>query len=225
MNQLRKKEKVAEITHRLESFQEVKSWRGKSDPLNELMLTLLSQSTNDSNRDMAYRRLQETYPKWEQVLEAGAEKVADRIRPAGLANQKSVRMINILSWIKEKYGKLNLHFLHTMPTDEIFDTFTQLKGIGVKTIAVVLMFACGRDVFPVDTHVHRICRRLGLVADNADAVKTFHQMAHLVPDGKSYSLHMNMIHFGRTICKARNPNCGECPVFDLCLWEEKGERD
>jgi endonuclease-3 len=212
---------VAEITERLETAQGIKRWKGKSDPLDELMLTLLSQSTNDNNRDMAYQRLREKYPTWRQVREAGAGAVAERIKPAGLANQKSGRMIDILRWIDDTYGDLNLDFLHDMPVEEAFETFTQLKGVGVKTMAVVLMFACGRDIFPVDTHVHRICRRLALVPDNADAVKTFHLMAPLVPEGKGYSLHMNFLQFGRTICAARSPRCGACPLNDLCPWEGK----
>lgn len=219
----RKKERVAEITRRLENAQGIKRWKGNADPLDELMLTLLSQSTNDRNRDLAYGRLREAYPTWDGVLAAGQEAVAERIKPAGLSNQKSGRMIDILRWIMDTYGTLSLDFLHDMPADEAFDIFTKLKGVGVKTMAVVLMFACGRDVFPVDTHVHRICSRLGLVPENADAIRTFHLMAPLVPEGKGYSLHMNFLQFGRTLCSARNPKCPQCPLYDLCPWDGKIE--
>jgi endonuclease-3 len=103
-----------------------------------------------------------------------------------------------------------------MDPQDAVDTFTQLKGVGLKTMSVVLMFTCGVDIFPVDTHVHRICRRLALVPDKANAEKTHHLMQPQVPDGKSYSLHMNFLHLGRTICKAQKPRCEECPLVDLC---------
>ncbi len=200
-------------------------WEGPGDPLDSLIRTILSQNTNDNNRDLAYRRLRERFQTWRGVMSASRDEVAESIRPAGLANQKSERLIAILRWIEKTYGELNLDFLHEMPTDEAFETFTRLKGIGVKTMAVVLMFACGREVFPVDTHVHRVTRRLGLVPEAADAVKTFRLMAPLVPEGKSYSLHMNLIRFGRSVCTARSPKCLHCPLFTHCRWPEKPERE
>lgn len=218
------KQRVAEITTLLESNQKVKAWKGKADPLNELILTLLSQSTTDHNRDLAFARLKDAYPAWEEVLEAGAGKVADCIRPAGLANQKSERMIAILAWIKAEYGRLNLDFLHQWEDERIIETFTQLKGVGLKTIAVVMMFALGRDVFPVDTHVHRICKRLELVPEKATAEQAYHQMKPLVPRGKAYSLHMNLLDFGRTICSARSPKCSGCFLGELCRWTGRTDR-
>ena len=216
-----KRERTAEITAILERAQGEPKWRGPSDPLDDLVRTLLSQSTNDNNRDLAYGRLRERFPTWREVMEAPREQVEEAIRPAGLGNQKSGRMIEMLRWIEKEFGGLDLGFLHEMPVEEAFERFTAVKGIGVKTIAVVLMFACGRDVFPVDTHVHRICRRLGLVPEGADAVKTFRLMADLVPPGKSYSLHMNLLRFGRTVCTARKPRCPECPLYKVCPWPEK----
>lgn len=220
----KKKELTAQITHILESVMGEPRWRGPSDPLDSLVKTILSQSTNDNNRDLAYSRLRERFPTWRETMEADRKEIAEAIKPAGLSNQKSARLVDILRWIKKTYGELSLDVLHEMPTEEAFDTLTTLKGIGVKTIAVVLMFACGRDVFPVDTHVHRIVRRLGLVHNKTDAVKTFHLMAPLVPSGKSYSLHMNLLSFGRTVCTARNPRCLECPLYQLCRWPDKQTR-
>ncbi len=207
---------VSEITERLEAAFGEPKWQGRRKPLDSLILTVLSQSTNDNNRDVAYARLRERFPAWESVMNAPAQEVADAIRPAGLGNQKSVRIINILKWIDETYHTFDLDFLCDMPQQEVIDTFTQLKGIGIKTISVVLMFTCGVDIFPVDTHVHRICKRLGLVPDKAGAEKTHHLMQPLVPAGKSYSLHMNFLKLGRTICKAQNPKCSECPLAHLC---------
>lgn len=165
---------------------------------------------------MGYTRLKERFPTWERVRLAPVSKIADAIRPAGLANQKSERIKNILQWVYENYGTLDLDCMCDEPPDQIMEKFLQLKGIGLKTISVVLMFSCGVDIFPVDTHVFRICKRIGLVPSKASAEKTHHLMQPKVPKGKSYSLHINMIHFGRSICKAQNPKCEICPLNDLC---------
>lgn len=191
-------------------------WPGRSNPLDCLVKTILSQNTNDKNRDNAYLHLREKFPDWTSVMNASVGDIADAIRPAGLANQKSQRLKDILLWINRTYGSLNLDFLCDMEPQEVIDTFTQLKGIGIKTISVVLMFICGVDIFPVDTHVHRICRRLHLVPENASAEKTYYMMQPVVPTGKSYSLHFNFLRLGRTICIARKPHCPECPLHDLC---------
>ncbi len=186
-------------------------------PLENLMLTILSQNTNDHNRDIAYQRLRERFPTWDAVMHADAAEVIEAIRPAGLANQKGERIQTILRWIQARYGRLNLDALCEMEPQEAIDTFCQLKGIGVKTMAVVLTFSCGKDVFPVDTHVHRLCRRIGLVpSDTPAAEKTFHLMRDRVPEGKAFSFHLNLINHGRAICKARKPLCDQCPLTIHC---------
>jgi len=213
---LKLKEKAKQITQRLENKFGVPQREDIMDPLSNLVLTVLSQSTNDKNRDTAYHRLKDRYPTWEQVMNGNVKIIAEAIRPGGLANQKSERIQNILKWIQKEYGTLNLDCLCDMDADQAIEKFTQLKGVGVKTISVVMMFSCGIDIFPVDTHVHRICRRLGFVPDNATAEKTFWQMRPIVPRGKSFSLHMNFLKLGRTICYARKPRCEQCLVNDLC---------
>lgn len=186
-------------------------------PLENLILTVLSQNTNDRNRDIAYHRLRERFPTWDAVLRADAADVIEAIRPAGLANQKGERIQHILAWIQARYGRLNLDALCDMDPQEAFDTFCQLKGIGVKTMAVVLTFSCGKDVFPVDTHVHRLCRRIGLVpSETPSAEKTFFLMRDRVPPGKAFSFHLNLINHGRSICKARKPQCQRCPIMTYC---------
>ena len=207
---------VSDIVQRLEAVLGKPEWQRKGDPLGSLILTVLSQSTNDKNRDVAYARLRERFPDWHSVMQAPAIQIADAIRPAGLGNQKSGRIKDILKWIYDAYGTFDLGFLCDADPQEIIDTFTQLKGVGIKTISVVLMFTCGIDIFPVDTHVHRICKRLHLVPQNASAEKTHHLMQPLVPAGSSYSLHMNFLKLGRTICQARNPKCPVCPLTDIC---------
>jgi len=186
------------------------------DPLSNLVLTVLSQSTNDKNRDTAYNQLRDRFPTWEDVMNGNVKQIADAIRPGGLANQKSDRIKNILKWIHDEYGSLNLDCLCDMEPDLTIEKFTRLKGVGVKTISVVMMFSCGIDIFPVDTHVHRICRRIGFVPDKASAEKTFWEMRPVVPKGKSFSLHMNFLKLGRTICYARKPRCENCPINHLC---------
>ncbi len=209
-------EKVAKIIKVLEAEFGIPRRKSVLDPMSNLILTVLSQNTNDKNRDRAYQRLKERFPTWEQVMFANVKEIEEAIRPGGLAQQKSERIQNILKWIHEEYGSFKLDFLCTMNPAQAIKKFCQLKGIGVKTISVVLMFSCGIDIFPVDTHVHRICRLLGLVPEKASAEKTFWLMQPVVPKGKSFSLHMNFLKLGRTICLARRPRCKQCPISDLC---------
>jgi len=210
-------EKTAQVAAVLEQAMGLPPREPILPPLDNLMLTLLSQNTNDVNRDKAYEKLRSRFPTWEEVMQADVRDVADAIRLAGLANQKSERMQAILRWIHEKYGALNLDCLCGMTRQEAIDTFCQLKGIGIKTISVVLAFSCGVDIFPVDTHVHRLCNRLGLVnPQTKSAEQTFELMQQRVPDGKAYSFHIHLITHGRTICKARAPECQLCPLPSLC---------
>lgn len=221
MNKL--KAKTKRINDILEDFMGVpeNDWED-SDPLKHLMLTILSQNTNDVNRDRAFKTLEERFAlsdgelDWQKIVDAPQEDVAEAIRVGGLANQKSKRIQNILEWIKEEYGEYNIDFVCDMEISDAIELFTQLKGVGVKTISVVLAFSCNKDVFPVDTHVNRLCHRLGLVPEKHTAEKTFWAMQDLVPAGKSFSFHINLIRFGRKICKSRNPKCSECPLTDEC---------
>jgi len=215
------RKRIENITRALEKRFGVPPWDGPSDPLDSLLLTILSQNTNDLNRDRAYAGLRKKYPTWEKVLRARTDSIAGAIRVGGLANQKSVRIKAVLAWLQKEYSQLTFDFVCDMDFDEAYERFGHLKGIGVKTLAVVLMFACGADVFPVDTHVHRLCRRLGLVPDNVAAEKTFYLMRGRVPAGKSYSLHMNMLALGRRICHARYPKCDECPIIKCCPTGQK----
>ncbi|MDZ7270634.1 MAG: endonuclease III [candidate division KSB1 bacterium] len=207
---------AGEVTRLLEKTFGEPKWTGPRDPLDVLIRTILSQNTNDRNRDLAYEALRARYPRWDEVLAAPTAEIASTIRPAGLSNQKSVRIKELLTWIKQTYGALDLRSICQQPTEHVVDLFLQRKGVGIKTISVVLMFACGRDIFPVDTHVHRICMRLGLVPPGATAERTHHLMQPLVPKGKAYSLHMNLLRLGRTICRARKPLCALCPLQAIC---------
>ncbi len=192
------------------------------DPLSELITTVLSQNTNDHNRDIAYRRLRETFPAWHDVMEADVDAVQEAIRPAGLSKQKSERIRAILRWARDTFGSLTLEPLGELSDDEAIDLLTTQKGIGVKTAAVVLAFAFNRDLCPVDTHVHRIARRLEWVSDKATAEATFHAIRPYMPKGNAHPFHLNLLRFGRNICTARRPRCKDCPLRDDCTWEGKG---
>jgi endonuclease-3 len=194
---------------------------GDRKPLDSLVRTILSQNTNDSNSGRAYSNLRERFPSWEDVLAADTEEIADAIRVGGLSRQKSVRIKNALAWIKDTYGELDIDFVCDMEPAEVIETFSKLKGIGLKTINVLLAFACGKDVFPVDTHILRISKRLDLVPANASADKAHEIMGRLFPEGKALSLHINMIRFGRTTCHAQKPECRGCPLIEHCIaWPE-----
>lgn len=216
------KEKTAKVTQILEKTMGVPQRTNPLDPLENLIVTILSQNTNDRNRDTAYQRLKYRFPNWEAVINADVKEIADAIRPAGLSNQKSRRIQEILRWIHARYGALNLDFICNMDPREVMDTFCKLKGIGVKTMSVVLAFSCGVDIFPVDTHVHRLCRRIGLVSpDTKSPEKTFYLMQTRVPQGKAFSFHLNLIKHGRTICKARKPLCEQCSLTEVCDYYAK----
>lgn len=188
----------------------------KTNLLDALIHTILSQSTSDLNCDRAFKSLREKFPTNELLYEAPTAEIAGAIRQAGLYRQKSERIKNILTWVKREFGRLNIDEICDWPTGKVMSVFTAQKGIGVKTVAVLLLFKCGRDIFPVDTHVHRISKRLGLVPDNASPEKTFTILNPAVPAGKSYSYHINLLKLGRQICLAQNPRCADCPLRKLC---------
>ncbi len=209
--------KTAQVAAILERTMGMPQRDNPMPPLENLMLTLLSQNTNDVNRDKAYQELTSRFPSWEDVMNADVADIAGAIRTAGLANQKSQRMQAILRWIQKRDDILNLDFICEMEPQEVIDTFCQLKGIGIKTISVVLAFSCGVDIFPVDTHVHRLCNRIGLVKPQTkSAEQTFTLMQDRFPTGKAYSFHINLINHGRSTCKARKPLCEQCPLKDFC---------
>ncbi|MEE9187390.1 MAG: endonuclease III [Bacteroidota bacterium] len=195
----------------------------KAPPLEMLIATLLSQNTNDRNSHRAYVQLRQRYPTWEGILRAPGKELADTIRVGGMANQKSARIKNILATVKEKCGKFDLRFLKKMTDEEVYEELLSFNGVGLKTAACVLVFSLGRDVFPVDTHIHRICGRLGLAPNCKTPEKTFEYMKGVVPKGRAYSFHTNLIRFGRTVCKSQNPRCGICPLYSECKWAEKSK--
>jgi endonuclease-3 len=186
------------------------------DPLDELVLTVLSQHTSDLNAERAFASLRDAFPTWDDVMTAPASAVADAIRSGGLADTKAPRIQAILRVVHDREGRLDLSRLRDVPDDDARAYLTSLPGVGPKTAAVVLSFALGRDAIPVDTHVHRVSKRLGLIPANASAEKADRLLHDLVPDGLRTPLHVALIRLGREICKAPTPLCRRCPLNDLC---------
>ncbi len=192
------------------------------DPVATLVNTILSQNTNDVNRDVAFDRLRERFPTWEAVRDAPEADVIDAVRPAGLGPTKAPRIQGALRAITEQEGEITLDFLRAMSTEEARRWLTDLPGVGPKTAAIVLCFALGKPAFPVDTHVHRVSRRLGLIPEKASREKAHTLLENLVPSEIYYSLHLNLIEHGRAICHARNPACERCFLRDECKYNVKG---
>jgi endonuclease-3 len=191
-------------------------WREHLPPLDELVSTILSQNTNDINRDRAFAALMEKFPEWEAVRDADTEEVIEAIRPAGLANQKGPRIQGVLQQISSERGSLDLSFLKSWDIEEAKQWLLRFKGVGPKTAAIVLLFSLGKPAFPVDTHVHRVSGRLGLRPEGMNADKTHDYLADLLPPESYYDMHLNLIRLGREICHARNPDCAACPLNRLC---------
>jgi endonuclease-3 len=192
------------------------TWRQHLPPMDELVSTILSQSTSDINRDKGFYALKARYPDWDSVMNAPEAEVIATIRPAGLANQKGPRIQAALRHVMVERGQLNLDFLADLPLDEAKTWLTNIKGVGPKTAAIILLFAFNRPAFPVDTHVHRITRRLGLIGPKVSANKAHAILEKMGAPDTFYPLHLNLIRHGREICLARNPRCEICPLQQAC---------
>jgi endonuclease-3 len=187
-----------------------------SDPLDELILTVLSQHTSDANAERAFDALRAAYAMWDDVVRARTPAVADVIRSGGLANTKAPRIQAILREVHDRESGFNLTRLRTLSDDEVRSYLSSLRGVGPKTTAVVMAFALGRDTIPVDTHVHRVSSRLGLIPARTSAEKAHRVLDELVPDELKIPLHVGLIRLGREICAAGRPLCVTCPLKELC---------
>ena len=190
--------------------------RRPPDPLNELVLTVLSQNTNDRNRDRAYYALRGRLPTWEAVAAAPRAMVEELIRVGGLARQKSERIQAMLGIIREREGALSLRRLCRLPLEEAEEYLRSLKGVGEKTTAIVLLFSCGMPAFPVDTHILRVGKRLGLIPARATADQAHQVLRPAVPEELMYRFHINLIEHGRRICHPRKPACPDCCLCNKC---------
>ena len=192
----------------------------KPDPLNVLIATMLSQNTTDKTSYRAFRNLKNDFKDWYDVMNSSEAKIRKAVKVCGLAGQKSHAIKELLKKLNKSKGSLSLSYIKKMSDEEIYEDLIQYNGVGIKTISCVLAFGLGRDVFPVDTHVHRLCNRLGLAKANTPD-KTFSRMQSRIPEGKKFLLHTLLIRFGRNICKSKNPLCSKCILYDLCEFQDK----
>ena len=195
-------------------------WRTPLPALDELVSTILSQNTNDLNRDRAFQALRAQFPTWEAVRDAPEAEVVAAIRPAGLANQKGPRIQAVLRAITAERGALDLEFLRDLPLEQARAWLTHFKGVGPKTAAIVLLFSLGRPAFPVDTHVHRVTGRLGLRPEKLSADDSHAFFEGLLPPDSYYAAHLNLIRHGREVCHAQRPACERCVLQRLCTYSQ-----
>jgi endonuclease-3 len=208
--------KAQQAVDRLLSFYGIPTWRNPLPALDELVSTILSQNTNDRNRDLAFNELKRRMPTWEAVRDAPADAVVDAIRIAGLANQKGPRIQEVLRQITAERGELNIDFLQDLPLEEARGWLLKFKGVGRKTAAIVLQFSLGRPAFPVDTHIYRVSGRLGIREADLTLEETHDFLESAIAPQDYYAAHLNLIRLGREICHARKPDCENCPLVEMC---------
>jgi endonuclease-3 len=200
------------------------TWRNPLPPVDELVSTILSQNTNDANRDRAFDSLRQHFPTWEAVREADPGSVVAAIRPAGLANQKGPRIQQVLREITAERGSLDLGFLKDLPLEDARGWLMKFKGVGPKTAAIVLLFSLGSPAFPVDTHIYRVTGRIGLRPEKMTVEDSHNYLEKLFPPETYYAAHLNIIRLGREICSARKPACERCPLREICNYARQGSR-
>ena len=192
------------------------TWRSRTDPLSELIVTILSQNTSDYNSRRAFDSLLSRFGTWEAVAQGSVEDIAGAIKLGGLAQVKAPRIKRILRQIQEQRGPLDLMFLKKMPVAEAKAWLRSLPGVGPKTAACVLLFSLGKPVLPVDTHILRMAKRLGLIDSRVSAEKAHEILGDMVPPRHVYQFHIHMIEHGRRVCKAQRPRCPECVLLKVC---------
>ncbi len=191
------------------------------DPVDTLVSAIMSQNTNDKLRDRAWRRLRERFPTWEAVRDAPVQDIAEAIKVSGLSKQKSSRIKGALQRLTEEQGEIRLDFLREMDVEQAKGWLTDNKGIGPKTAAIILLFALDMPAFPVDTHVHRVSGRIGLIGDKTSREKAHDDLERILPEELYYPFHINLIRHGREVCESRRPRCEICVVSDLCDYYAK----
>lgn len=206
----------AEIIQSLTPLYGLPAWRPHGDPITELILTILSQNTSDTNSGRAFMRLVNRFPGWRDVMNAPVEDIESEISIGGLARQKAPRIKKALQAIHAERGGFDLSFLADMPLEEAKAWLRGLDGVGPKTAACVLMFAFGRPAMPVDTHVHRVTVRLGLVPASMPPERAHDALENMLEPRLVYPFHILLIKHGRRLCHARNPRCGDCPLLPRC---------
>ncbi|TET18360.1 MAG: endonuclease III [Dehalococcoidia bacterium] len=207
---------INEITRLLAEEYGNLSWSQHRDPLSELIMTILSQNTSDHNSRRAFDRLITTFGNWQAVAEANVEEIAQAIRYGGLAQVKAPRIKKMLDQISAQRGSLDLMFLQELPLAEAKAWLQGLPGVGPKTASCVLLFSLGKPALPVDTHIHRVAKRLGVIDSRASAERAHEILGAMVPAEDVYQFHIHMIEHGRRVCKAQRPHCHQCVLRQVC---------
>lgn len=210
------KERALDVHKRLMKKFGEPIWRNPLPAIDELVSTILSQNTNDINRDRGFDTLREKFPTWEEVRDAPEKEIIEAVRIAGLANQKGPRIQKVLQQISDERGELDIEFLKEMPLEEAHAWLTRFKGVGPKTAAIVLLFSLGMPSFPVDTHIYRVTGRIGLRPEKMTVEQAHPYLEGIFPPETYYAVHLNIIRLGREICKARKPECTACPLVEVC---------
>lgn len=209
--------RLREVSRRLaRRFGEPDRCGHETAPVENLVLTILSQNTNDANRDRAFASLRERFPTIPRLAAAGAADLEDAIRAGGLAKTKAAAILGALSRLKAERGAYTLDFLRTMPMADARAYLTSFPGVGVKTANILLLFSLGFPAFPVDTHILRVTKRLGLVPGKASLADAALLLEPHVPEGAQIPLHLNLIRLGREVCRPRGPLCPACPLLPEC---------
>lgn len=205
-----------EIVDRLSALYGEPVWRPHGDPMAELVLTILSQNTSDTNSGRAFMRLVRRFPDWRPLMEAPVSEIEREIAVGGLARQKAPRIKASLEAVWAARGSFDLEFLRELPLDEAKGWLREMKGVGPKTAACVLMFSFGRPALPVDTHVHRVAQRLGLVPERTTAEQAHDILEAMLEPELVFPFHIMLIKHGRRLCRAQRPLCEQCPLLDGC---------
>ncbi len=197
------------------------TWRQHLPPVDELVCTILSQNTSDIARDKGFDQLRARFPTWEAVRDAPPEAVIEAVRPAGLADKKGPRIQEVLRRLTQDNGTITLDFLAEMDVEVAKRWLTAFDGVGPKTAAIVLLFAFNKPAFPVDTHVHRVTQRLGLIGPKTSREQAHVDLEAIIPPEDYYQAHLNLIQHGRQVCQARRPLCERCPLTALCAYYQE----
>ncbi len=205
------------VDRRLRACYGDRLWEPRFDHLLDgLIHTLLSQNTNDANSHLAFRRLKERFPSWEEAAAAPVEHIEEAIRPGGISRVKAERIKTLLEKVRRDFGTYCLAALGEMDAQGAMSYLLGLPGVGRKTASVLLLFQLGHPFFPVDTHIFRLGKRLGFIPPRAGSLEAHEIMDRAVPADIKFRLHLNLIEHGRRICRARNPRCAECCLRDRC---------
>lgn len=215
-------EKILEINAQLiEVYGIPKKAEVAPAPLDLLIATILSQNTNDNNSYSAYLNLKNRFTNWEELLEVSIDEIKELIKVAGLTNQKANAIVSFLNYLYNKNGHVSLDFITTMSNNEIMELLTNQKGIGVKTAACVLLFSLERNVCPIDTHVHRLVNRLGIVSTKNPEESFYNINDNFPTENIAHQFHTNLILHGRNVCRPKNPFCKNCSFINRCIYEFK----